>query len=339
MTLSRIHPAIRMGNIKILFSKKSFNYFTMKDKALLFSLFSIIILIFSSCQKDEESDFEKQVKIDDEIISQYLADSSIQAKKHSTGFYYQVITSNNSGKSLVENNVINFYYTVSLLNGTILESTNKRNNTPAQLKLLNSSLIPIGLDYGIDLMKVGEKYRFFIPSYLAFGNYSCSVFEENSIFIVDVKVDSIQSEEDVYEMQFDSIRSFVSKKYPSHEKFASGLYFIDSISGNGSKPHKGDKVNIDFTRTYLNDSLIKSVKGVSFYLGTGYAVQGLEEGIKFMKPGGTAILIMPSGIAFKQSLCIIPEKARKELLDDKVISAEVLPFSIVKYIVKLNSVN
>ena len=135
------------------------------------------------------------------------------------------------------------------------------------------------------------------------------------------------------------IQSFVDQKYPSYEKFASGLYFIDSIQGSGNKPNTGDKVNIDFTRTYLNDSIIKSVEGISLYLGNGQAVGGLEEGLKLMKPGGSAILIMPSEIAFRQSLCIVPEKTRKDLLEDEIISAEVLPYSIVKYIVKLNSVN
>ena len=184
----------------------------MKNKTFLFSLLTVAIFIFSSCLKDEESDFEKQVKIDDEIISQYLADSSIQAKKHTTGLYYQVITSNNNGTSLVKNNVVDFYYTISLLDGTILETTNNQDSMPARLKLLNGSLIPEGLDYGISLMKVGEKYNFFIPSYLAFGNYSCSVFSENSIFMVEAEVINVQSEEDIYDMQFDS--KFCRSKIP-----------------------------------------------------------------------------------------------------------------------------
>ncbi len=311
----------------------------MRDKIFLFSLFTLTILLFSSCLKDEESDFEKQVKIDDRIINQYLTDSSIQAKRHNSGLYYQIITSDKKGKSLVEDNVVSFYYKISLLDGTILEINDQQNGKLARLKLLNHSIIPEGLDYGIALMKTGEKYRFFIPSYLAFGSYSCSAFEKSSIFIVDVEVASVQSEEVVYDIQHDSVQSFVSKKYPSYEKFASGLFFIGSISGSGSKPNNGDKINIDFTRTYLNDTLIKSVDGVSLYLGKGQAVQGLEEGLKFMRPGGTAILIMPSDIAFKKSLCVIPGNVRKDLLDDEVISAEVLPYSIVKYIVKLNSID
>jgi len=65
----------------------------------------------------------------------------------------------------------------------------------------------------------------------------------------------------------------------------------------------------------------------------------LEEGLKLMKSGGSAILVMPSSIAFKQSVCVIPRKVRQELVRDKIIIEEVLPYSILKYVVKLKAVN
>lgn len=294
--------------------------------------------MFSSCLKDD-SDYERQVKIDDQIISKYLMDNNIQAQKNSIGFYYKVITPNNSGTTLKQDDVVSFYYTVSLLNGTLLETNDQPDDQPAQFKLLNYAMIPEGLDYGISKMKVGEKYRFFIPSYLAFGSYGCSDFPANSNFIIDVEVADTQSETEINDIQLDSIENYVNANYELFNKYTSGLYFIDSIPGNGNKPFAGDMVTIDFTRKYLNNIVIKTVQETSIYLDHNQAVQGLEEGIKLMKEEGSAILIMPSSLAFKQSLCVIPQKTRKEMLDDKLISAEVLPYSIVKYIVKLKSIN
>jgi FKBP-type peptidyl-prolyl cis-trans isomerase len=312
----------------------------MRTKNLLFRSALLIILssvALTSCLG--ESDYERQVKIDDKIISDYLAENDIQAQKHASGLYYKVITENSTGTALTKNDVVSFYYSISKLDGTLLESINKDEYAPAQVKLLTYTIIPEGLDYGIDLMRVGEKFRFYVPSYLAYGSYSCSDFSANTNFIIDIEVTDVQSESEIDEIQLDSIENYVNINYPDHQQFASGLYYIETLPGDGNKPMSGDMVTIDFTRKYLDDSVIKTANGVSLYLDHEEAVQGLEEGLKQMKVGTSAILIMPASIGFKQSLCVIPQKTREDLLDDNLISLEVLPYSIIKYIVKLNSIH
>ena len=292
----------------------------------------------SSCDQFKDSDYDIQAKADDQRINKYLTDNNIQASKQSTGFYYQVLTSNDAGTSLVQDNVVDFYYKVSLLDGTVLEDSISAKK-PARFKLLNNTMVPEALDKGISLMKVGAKYRFFIPSNLAYGDYRSSSFPAKSIFIIDVQTAKAQSETDIEVTQLDSIDHFVKSKFQHYEKFASGLYYIDSIVGTGAKPHNGDRVTINFTRKYLDGTIIKSVNGLSLDIGYGQAVQGLEEGLEQMRVGGKAVLIMPASIAFKQSLCVLPQKTRKDLLDDQMINSEVSPYSIVEYIVELKSVN
>ncbi len=198
--------------------------------------------------------------------------------------------------------------------------------------------LPI-FDLGINMMKVGESYRFYMPSYLAYGTYSCEHFPAFSNFIIDIMVTGVETPTQIDDAQRDTIENYVAARYQDYIMFPSGLCYIDSIPGNGIKPFTGDRVVIDFKRKYLDNKEIKSTEGVQFLIGNGQAVEGLEEGLKQMKEGGVSILFMPASIAFKQSICIIPEKARKELLDDQLITSEVLPYSIVKYIVKLRLVN
>lgn len=307
-----------------------------------------------------ESDYAKQQKIDDEIIGKYLTDNDIQAQRHSVGFYYlplssialnsssQAIPSNVAlppGALLNPNDIVSFYYTISLLNGTVIESNEGVGSgaapkaEPAKFRLYSQTIIPEGLDYGIKLMRVGQRYRFFMPSYLAYGSYSTSYLPVNSNLIIDIEVVGVQTQTQVDDIERDSIFNYASARYESFMQYPSGLCFVDSIPGAGEKPFSGDRVKVDFTRSYLNDTLIKTVEDVMFYIGNGQAVEGLEESLRLMKSGGTAVLIMPSSIAFKQSLCIIPQKTRADLLRDKVITSEVLPYSIVKYVVKLKSVN
>ncbi|MCK9305668.1 MAG: FKBP-type peptidyl-prolyl cis-trans isomerase [Bacteroidales bacterium] len=311
----------------------------MKTKNLLYRSVLLIVassFVLTSCLG--ESDYEKQVKIDDQIISDYLAENDIQAQKHSSGLYYQTLTTNSSGATLKKNDVVSFYYTISRLDGTVIEEIDKAEDEPVKFKLLTYTIIPEGLDKGIDLMRVGEKFRFYIPSYLAYGSYSSGDFSTNCNFIVDVEVTDVESETEINTAQLDSIETYMADKYPDHLLIGSGLYFVDSIPGTGNIPMSGNRVNVDFERRYLNNSLIKNVTNTSFYLDRGEAVQGLEDGLKQMREGGVGILIMPASLGFKQSLCVIPQKTRQDLLDDKVISSEVLPYSIIKYIVKLNSI-
>ncbi|MDP3436044.1 MAG: FKBP-type peptidyl-prolyl cis-trans isomerase [Bacteroidales bacterium] len=323
-------------------------------------IFSFVVggLVAVSCS-GLESDYAKQQKIDDEIIGKYLTDNNIQAQRHSVGFYFfplygitlhssaSAIQSNVSPilGALKQNDIVSFYYTISLLNGTVIESNEGVGSgaapkaEPAKFRLLSQTIIPEGLDYGIKLMSVGQRYRFFMPSYLAYGNYSTSYLPVNSNLIIEIEVVGVQTQTQIDDIERDSIFSFASARYQSFKQYPSGLCFVDSIPGAGEKPFSGDRVKVDFTRSYLNDTIIKSVEDVMFFIGNGQAVEGLEESLRLMKSGGTAVLIMPSSIAFKQSLCIIPQKARADLLRDKVITSEVLPYSIVKYVVKLKSVN
>jgi FKBP-type peptidyl-prolyl cis-trans isomerase FkpA len=310
----------------------------MKMKRLTIYVLQLLFLSFAfvSCEL-EDSDFEKEVKNDDKAINDYLTQNNINAQKHSDGFYYEKLTVNDKGTSLVQDNVVDFYYKISLLNGTVLQEVNSSSAEPARFKLWSYAIVPIGLDDAIGMMKTGDKYRFYMPSYLAYGTYWCKEFDAFANFIIDVEVIAVHSEAEIETAQLDSIQDYVSAKNLVCQKTASGLFYSEIVAGNGSSPYSYSTVTIDFTRRYLNDTLIKSVTGIEIQLGDNKAVPGLEEGIKIMKYGGEALLIMPASIGFKQSLCIVPDKIRKELLEDNMISSEVKPYSIIKYNVKLKS--
>lgn len=315
----------------------------MTNKRFLISAISLlaVLSVLTSCF-NTESDYERQVKIDDKLLAEFIATNSINAVRDSKGFYYEVITPSAAGTSLKKGDVVSINYKISLLNGTILEN-NFENGHPVKFKLLNYSIIPEGLDYGVSLMKTGAKYRFYIPSYLAYGSYGIHptppYFPGNSNFIVEVEVVGVQTESEIESLQRDSIATYIAQNYSGAQHFANGLYFIDSIPGNGPTPFASGRIIVDFKRKYLDNSLITSKENVTIFLNMNQAVEGLEDGIKLMKEGGSAILIMPSSIGFKQSVCVIPSQARERLLRDKLIVTDVLPYSILKYVVKLKAVN
>lgn len=81
-----------------------------------------------------------------------------------TGLQYQIVEdTNDNGPD--ENSIITIHQRILLLNGNILADTYKE-NTPEEVNM--NELIE-GLQEGLLMMKKGSRYKFWIPSELAWG--------------------------------------------------------------------------------------------------------------------------------------------------------------------------
>ncbi len=101
-----------------------------------------------------------------------------------SGLQYIILEEGN-GEQPDEKSVITVHQRCQLINGTIIEDTYKENK-PSEVKM--EELIK-GYQEGVQLMKKGARYKFFIPSELAWGkNGSGSKIPPNSVLIFDVKL-------------------------------------------------------------------------------------------------------------------------------------------------------
>jgi peptidylprolyl isomerase len=79
---------------------------------------------------------------------------------------------------------VTVHYHGTLIDGTVFDSSVERNE-PATFGL--NQVIP-GWTEGVQLMVVGEKIRFFIPSSLAYGNRNSGPIKAGSTLIFDVEL-------------------------------------------------------------------------------------------------------------------------------------------------------
>jgi FKBP-type peptidyl-prolyl cis-trans isomerase FkpA len=153
----------------------------MKGK-ILFRTFGVCVLfLLASCVKDSY-DAEKQSKTDDRLIAEFVASQKINATKHSSGLYYQVLNPG-SGAVVTAGSTVGVTYEGRLLNGNVFDSTKETISFPL------SGVIP-GWTIGMQLIKPGGQIRLILPSALAYGNQSPGAgIPKNSIldFTIDLK--------------------------------------------------------------------------------------------------------------------------------------------------------
>ena len=98
---------------------------------------------------------------------EFLAENAKKdgVKVTASGLQYQVISEGNGPKP-DKNQKVRVHYTGSLIDGKVFDSSVQRGE-PAEFGL---SQVIAGWTEGLQLMPVGSKYRFFIPSELAYGD-------------------------------------------------------------------------------------------------------------------------------------------------------------------------
>lgn len=106
-----------------------------------------------------------------------------------SGLQYRVIEEG-SGRQPKAESTVEVHYRGSLLNGQVFDSSYERGE-PARFPL--NQVIP-GWTEGVQLMKEGSKYEFYIPSELGYGLYPPpgSPIEPGSVLIFEVELLSVE---------------------------------------------------------------------------------------------------------------------------------------------------
>lgn len=122
--------------------------------------------------------------------SAFLADN---AKKDgvittASGLQYQVLQAGTGDRHPSATDTVRVHYHGTLIDGTVFDSSVERGET---ISFPLNRVIP-GWTEGVQLMKIGDKFRFFIPSGLGYGNRSAGKIPPGSVLIFDVELFEIQ---------------------------------------------------------------------------------------------------------------------------------------------------
>jgi FKBP-type peptidyl-prolyl cis-trans isomerase len=101
----------------------------------------------------------------------------------SSGLQYEVITQT-SGPKPSSSDFVQVHYEGRLIDGTVFDSSYQR-GTPAEFPLNG---VIAGWTEGVQLMSVGSKYKFYIPSELGYGSRGGGPIPPNSVLMFEVEL-------------------------------------------------------------------------------------------------------------------------------------------------------
>lgn len=251
---------------------------------------SVGALLSSCAGKFIESDVDKTFKENESEILAYASANNLNlTKEANSGLYYQITKTNPTG--LVSSTQFDFHvaYTITTLKGIKIDS-----KTAADSAILNLYTTPVfeGLYYSLLLLKEGEKGKFFIPSYIAYGTNPPANVQNNEVIVAEIELIDLLTEDD-------KIAKYIKKKgLKITETTSTGLRFIrlnPKVVADSLKT--GDVVSVKYSGMFLSESVFDSGT-FAYTVGSGTVIKGFSEGLEKLKKGEQAKLVFPSSIGY-----------------------------------------
>jgi len=133
-----------------------------------------------------------QIAAAEQAARNFLIDNGQRPEVTTTasGLQYEVITEGDAGAAMPDaSDTVSVHYHGTLPDGTVFDSSVAR-GTPATFPLNG---VIAGWTEGVQLMKVGDKFRFFIPPDLAYGESGAGgVIGPNATLVFEVELLEIQ---------------------------------------------------------------------------------------------------------------------------------------------------
>jgi len=121
-----------------------------------------------------------------EVGQAFLAGNSTKEgiKTTPSGLQFEILKKGEGDTHPTAKSKVTVHYHGTLLDGTVFDSSVERGETIS----FGLNQVIAGWTEGVQLMVVGDKFRFYIPAYLAYGNRAAGKIEPGSTLIFDIEL-------------------------------------------------------------------------------------------------------------------------------------------------------
>ena len=147
-------------------------------------LIVIAVLAFLMFQRSANNKAlaEENIRIGNEFLKENK--QVVDVVETASGLQYQVLHKGEGSEHPTATSNVKVHYHGTLLDGTVFDSSVER-NSPISFGL--NQVIP-GWTEGVQLMTVGDKVKFFIPSNLGYGDRATGKIKPGSLLIFEVEL-------------------------------------------------------------------------------------------------------------------------------------------------------
>lgn len=140
----------------------------------------VIFYFFTSMNNQKAA--QENIRLGNEFLAQNKTKEGVLST--ASGLQYQVLQQGSGTVHPKASDTVTVHYHGTLIDGTVFDSSVERGE-PIAFPL---DRVIKGWTEGVQLMVEGDKYRFFIPSELAYGNRSTGKIGGGSVLIFDVEL-------------------------------------------------------------------------------------------------------------------------------------------------------
>lgn len=227
--------------------------------------------------------------------------------KTASGLQYIILKENKAGEQVTVGSKVTVHYSGYFRDGKSFDSSVDRGKPLSNLKCGAGQVIK-GWDEGLTYLRVGEKAKFIIPYYLAYGETGRPpMIPAKADLIFDVEIMNVEK------LIPPALFDITGKEL---KKTASGLqYYEVKLSGNPLQATAGKTVKVHYSGYLADgkmfDSSVERGEPIEFPLGGGRVIPGWEEGIALMHVGDKLKLVIPYYLAYGEQgrEPVIPPKA------------------------------
>lgn len=146
---------------------------------------ALIAFYFIKNAKDKKASLQN-IEIGNSFLTANKANPGVV--ETASGLQYQIVKKGDGSVHPSANSTVKVHYHGTLLDGTVFDSSVERNE-PISFPL---NRVIKGWTEGLQLMVVGDTFKFFIPSDLAYGNAATGKIKPGSVLIFEVDLLEVQ---------------------------------------------------------------------------------------------------------------------------------------------------
>lgn len=307
----------------------------------------------SGCQ-NEDSDavdpnralFEEQ----QQTITDFLEAQDIATQQTTSGIRYRVLTENENGTAPIPGNVVNLYYHIEQLDGSLVAELDSSSSDPVTYTFAYSGpnqthvILPRELDGMVSLMREGEEYEFFLPSGLAYLDFELpDLIPANAIVRARIYLDEVLTAAEQRSVEDHKIKDYLAaESLMGFDSLSSGVYYATTQAGDTSvQITPSSIVGVRYTGSFLDGTTFDSNTGTNDKIyevvmndvSERRPIEGFLTGIQQMSLGEKGTIIIPSHAAYGPGVVALPQSIVEDLLGSRANT--IPPFAILRFDVEV----